>query len=624
MRKEVLRYFQIQGLLCFLLTFCTLFAKAYDDIPVLGEDVKIIYSDTTTYVAPTQTEIQTTKLSNPYQVVTNKFGKNWYIFASGGVHSFFGDYSNLGAFKGTLSPDYGLGFGKWFTPGVAVQLEFIKSDSRGYTSVENGHYGYGDVLQNSKGDKYMKMKTSWWDASMSVVFNLTRLINGYEGYGSPHNMNQFLVSAGLGIVHHLGYGKSYGSDNELSAHLELAYSRFFNRRKNFSLDFKARGIFYESNFDLEYGQGNYSAKKVDFNIGFDIGLTYYFGGKKSNGWGQSTTEYYTRDYREQKIVVVGETPQPEPVSNRIEMGTITFYVFYPNNYSGRNDAPLEPTSPVNAIEYLAGGIFTQNQFVNTSGVTSRLLKGQALNDMATVDIPTEQADKPFAIDFIPRGYEMDVNKPISLSLLPDDMLNFRERAGYYYAPIYDGRHVWMYRVDNAAMGQQLANEANYKETESFGLNSKYGMNIIEDNMDLADDDVLVSFADMYAALNENTGHIAGYTDAENVERIKDILDNGVITMIQAEGFATSQDNSVGPNAQQIGIDRNTALSQNRANTVISWLKNSNDKLNFASSQIYLLNNSLSGPIRNVTDKSTRGLNAKMNRFVKVRIHYMKK
>ena len=135
------------------------------------------------------------------------------------------------------------------------------------------------------------------------------------------------------------------------------------------------------------------------------------------------------------------------------------------------------------------------------------------------------------------------------------------------------------------------------------------------------DDQLISFADMYAALNENTGFISGYTDSSTVERVKNILDNGVITMVQVQGFATSQDNS---GTIEKALERNTALSQNRATTVIEWLRGSNEKLSNAASQIYMLNEGLSNPIRNVTDSSTRGLNAKLNRFVKVRIHYMLK
>ena len=136
-------------------------------------------------------------------------------------------------------------------------------------------------------------------------------------------------------------------------------------------------------------------------------------------------------------------------------------------------------------------------------------------------------------------------------------------------------------------------------------------------MNLGADDHLVSFADMYAALNANTGYISSYTDSSNVSYIKNILDNGVITMIQLEGFATSQDNS--PESEK-AIERNTALSQYRASTVADWLKNSNETLNNAASQVYLLQDNSS--IRIVNDPSTRGLDAKLNRYVKVRIHYM--
>jgi pyridoxal 5'-phosphate synthase pdxS subunit len=76
----------------------------------------------------------------------------------------------------------------------------------------------------------------------------------------------------------------------------------------------------------------------------------------------------------------------------------------------------------------------------------------------------------------------------------------------------------------------------------------------------------------------------------------------------------------GNDAKRIGTERNTALSQNRANTVISWL-NQDPSLKDASSQIYLVGN-MNGGIRTVTDKSTRGLNAKLGRCVKVRIQYM--
>ena len=575
--------------------------------PASFSNLPEVYRDTTFYQAPTQIVIERDSILDPHRVVTNTFGKNWFFFGSVGAHAFRGDYSNLGKFRGTVSPDFEVGFGKWFTPGVALRISAMRSTTRGYFS-EDLHFNTGD-----RG--YDAFKTGWWDFNAGAVLNLSRLIAGYEGAYSSKQMNQFLMYAGIGIIHHTGFRHSYGSSNELSARLELQYSRFFGPKKRMSLDFKLRGLFYQSNHDGEYGQADYAAHKVDYSLGANVGVTLYLG----RGWSQSTTKIYQRDYSERHVRIIQQREAEQP---KIEYGTLTFYVFYPNNYSGRDDAPLVADAPVNALDYLAGGIFTQRRYVNNGSVAAHLASGTSLNGLATENIPTERADRPFEINYVPRGYEMSPSAPMSLSLLPEDMIAFRERAGFYYAPIFDGQHVWLYRVDNAALGQKLLSRANYAETESFGLNAHSGLELIRNHLSIDRNDQLVSFADMYAAMYEDAGHIAQFADAETVAQIKRVLSNGVFTMIQAEGLATSQDNYSGANASQIGTERNTALSRNRANTVITWLKE-NDRLSDAASQIYLVN-SLEGPIRPVNDQSTRGLNAKLNRCVKVRIHYMMK
>lgn len=591
----------------------------HQDVPDI-EDFVEIYRDTVEYVAPTTIRIEKDSILEPMRVVTNKFGKNWFAFATAGAHTFRGDYSTLGPFKGTISPDFTVGIGKWFTPGIGLKIEFERSASKGYTGYETGHYGYGSPVYDDNGKfLYRHMKTDWWDLSASAILNLSRLFRGYEGMGNKRMMNQFLFAAGIGIVHHMGFGHSYGSDNELSAHAEFQYSRFFTPAKRWSLDFKVRGIFYQTNFDLEYGHVDKAARKVDFNMGVAVGFTFYLGSKKNNGWSQSTTKLYQRDFRERDILVMRE--REIETTGKIEQGTLTFYVFYPNNYSGRNDAPLVASSDVNAIDYLAGGLYTQKRYADTSAATSRLLSGGSLNGLQIKDIPTEMAENiTFAVD-LPRGYEMSSTEPMSLSLKPQDMTAFREKEGFYYAPIYDGQHTWQYRIDDATRGQRLLNDANYAETKSFGLNSHDGLDIIRENMDVDGNDVLVSFADMYAAINGNEGYIAQFADEETVNKIKDIIDNGLITMIHTEGMATSQDNYSGNNSSRVGQERNTALSENRANTVIKWLQQ-NENLSNALLQTFIIDGKNS--VNTVNDESTRGLDAKLNRGVKVRIHYMKK
>ncbi|PWB01385.1 hypothetical protein [Duncaniella muris] len=590
--------------------------SSYEDFDRQYKDYRTVYSDTTDTDLPTRTEV-VKETNQPFGVVTNKFGKNWFVFATAGAHTFRGDYSGRGKFGGTISPDFGIGVGKWFTPGVGVKLEFIRSDSKGYTEYLTGHYGYGGIMQAPDGTPYRKMRTRWWDIGASVIFNLSRLIYGYEGADSPKLMNQFMLNAGIGGVHHMGYGHSHGSDNELSAHLELQYSRFFTRSKRFSLDFKLRALLYQTNFDLEYGQANHAANKWDSNLGADLGFTFYLGSKRARSWRMGATHTYTRDYRERQIREV-RVKEGDPA----KFTEITFYVFYPNNYSGRNDAPTIASSSVNAIDYLTGGIYTQRRFEDNGDVASRLVAGRTLKGLPTEDLPTEPADRDFAITSVPRGYEMGEG-PISLSLAPSDMSDFRQSAGFYYAPIYGDQHLWHYRIDDATRSQKLLSEDNYYETQTFGLNAHKGLETIREYFDIDRSEYLVSLADIYAAVKSNQGHIAKHADQETVDDIRHIIENGVITGILVEGLATSQDNFTGPDAKQVGLDRNTTLSDNRATTVLNWLRESG-KFDGVDSKTYRVNsfkNAVRG-IGRVDDPSTRGIEAKMNRCVKVHLQYI--
>ena len=421
------------------------------------KDYREVYRDSSVVAHTKDVFVEGADGTNPFEVVSNPFRQNWFVFGTAGAHTFRGDYSKDGPFLGTVSPDFSVGFGKWFMPWLALKAEFILSDSRGYTEYKTAHYGYGDWIEGNPG--YRKMKTGWWDLGGSAIVNLTRLYYGYEGYGARDHMGQLMAAAGIGAVHHLGYEHSYGSDNELSAHLELQYSQFFNEKKNVSLDLKARALLYQTNFDLEYGQADHAAQHVDANLGLNVGLTFYLGKKGANGWRRGGSTVHEREYKEtQKVIMkVKEDERPRAVKS----GTLTFFVFYPNNYSGRNDAPIVAGAPVNAIDYLAGGLFTQKQYTDGSLRT-------------IVDLPTERADKDFAVDFVPRGYEMLTDRPLSLSLDKADMKAFADKAGFWYAPIDDGLHTWQYRIDDATLRQQLVSGDNYKESESFGLNAHSG------------------------------------------------------------------------------------------------------------------------------------------------------
>lgn len=542
-------------------------------------------------------------------VVTNPFWHNVFFTGSVGVHTFRGDFSDYGKFKETIDMDWFAGMGKWFTPVWGIKVEGGAGQSHGFMDSQyDTPYTYGDLLTTKDGKTYYRDRIKWWDLSVSGLYNITRAIFGYEGANSPKRMNQLIASIGVGYVGHYDVPSTYFVADEFDAHVELQYSRFIGKKKYFSIDAKARGLLYQTNFDRHDHHKN--SHWIDANWGVSIGATIYL---KHNVWGYKTHPTYTTNYMTLMHVDTLKVVAPKVP----EYGQMTFYVFYPNNYSGRDDAPLVESSKVNAIDYLAGGIFSQKKYVDNGQVVVRLMQGKTLRDLSCTDIATVKASEEMGGDGIARGYEI-MTSPMSLSMDKVSMTEFREKNGYFYAPIWDGKHEWGYRIDDATKGQNLSTAANYRETESFGLNSQLGLALVRENLGSESNSDLYSFADIYAALEGNQGYISQFADNDNVAKLRRIFTEGTITNISVTGVATSQDNSDANTATR----RNAALAQNRAKTVLLWLKgNENVKVDEAQAHIFMVND-LQGPIHKVDDRSTRGLNAKLHRCVKVTISYM--
>jgi len=554
-----------------------------------------------------------------YRVVTNRFQHNWWVSADIGGHTFRGDWSGNGKFKETLSPNFTVGVGKWFTPGFGIKAQFGMGNSRGFTEIWTP-YAVGsedNPMFKDDGTPYWKMKTKWWDLNANVVFNISRILYAWEGYNSDERFNQFFLTLGIGAVHHYDkelkneeWGEPYGGPkNEWYGNVELQYSRFFNKNKAWSLDVKLRGRFYETHFDLSPIAG----RRWDFNAGISIGATYYI---KQRGWERCIPGEEVNYF----INVPAPVPVPVVQEDCPEYKTFTFYVFYPNNYSGRNDAPVVADSKVHSMDYLAGGIFTQKKYKNNSAVASRLKSGAPLGSLKIENVPTEKATFTENPTGVTRGYEMS-NKPLSLELDADAMQAFEDVAGYYYAPICEGDKIWCYRIDDETRTQTLLSRENYKETGSYSLNAHAGLSTVRENMPLEEGTTLYSFADVYAALEGSEGYISNFADKQAVDAIRDILENGQIVHVQAEGLATSQDNYTGENSEAVGLDRNRALSHYRAFSAIKWLRESGKFGDLKNGDFSI--DMLSDPIGRVDDASTRGLKAKLNRCARITVKYIK-
>ena len=534
-----------------------------------------------------------------YRVVTNRFWDNWFVLGNVGAHAFFGDYGTLGGLSDKISPDFSIGFGKWFTPGIGAKFQFGMSNSKGFSEQENW-FTYGETLHTEDGTPYWKNKMVWSNFNVSAMFNLSRLFRGYEGKISDELMNQFILSTGIGTVHQR---KIKAQRNEWSGHLELQYSRFFDKEKKFSLDLKAQGMFCQTNFDGIVLKNN--GKKSywwDINTGFSIGFTYYI---KKRHWDRCLPGA-APVYNINQTIVMPENECPE-------YGTMVFYVFFPNNYSGRDDAPTNVDATVNAIDYLASGFHTQTKFDNADAVAKHLGMNQSLARLRTSDISVDEDA------VMGSGYEMS-DTPISLHMHADSMKVFKEKNGYYYSPIYQGANGWNYRVDRATASQRLWKEENYKDNQSYSLNARGGMDIVKKNMNPDADAELFSFADVYGAIENREGHVAQVSDDAAVQKIQEIFTQGNVLYVVAEGYATSQDNFIGEDAENVGLERNKTLAYNRAFTVVNWLKG-NEKLKNIPDYAYSVN-ALVNPIIHVKDESVLGLTPKLSRCVKVRIHYV--
>ena len=171
-------------------------------------------------------------------------------------------------------------------PGFGAKLQFSGFRSRADKWCEGFYTHASKQYTDSEGNAYWKERVKWFNLNFDLMFNISRLINGYEGNDSPDLMNQFIASVGLGATHPYDFPRY--PNNDFAGHIELQYSRFFSEKKALSLDVRLRAILQSTQFD---GVGDFY---FDENISANVGLTYYF---KERGWKRTVTKttHYVAD-----------------------------------------------------------------------------------------------------------------------------------------------------------------------------------------------------------------------------------------------------------------------------------------------------------------------------------------
>jgi hypothetical protein len=264
-------------------------------------------------------------------------------------------------------------------------------------------------------------------------------------------------------------------------------------------------------------------------------------------------------------------PNIIPKEKRTYDKTFTFFVFYPNNYSGIDD---KPNTTVSAMEYLINGVGSQMYRVKNASGTYNY-----------EDLPTTLDNIPTLNGDVIGGYEMRIDKGISTvtaaTPTTDRFINTVQIGGESIDLVTNlntkTKKQWYYRVDKR-VATEILRPNNYIDSDSFGLNSSLGYkDLLQVYNSNVDENNLYSFSDVFVALTDGFDKVldGNVYNSVKVSEIKEILSKYKIKEVHAMGVASSHGYT----------NSNNILNKNRAQSVMNWLKTkkpfvSQDDINF--------------------------------------------
>lgn len=332
------------------------------------------------------------------------------------------------------------------------------------------------------------------------------------------------------------------------------------------------------------------------------------------------TDEYTQTHDKTTASEKPKEKKEPPTEKKVSEQTISFYVFYPNNYSGTYDDPngsnggfghqIDSTSKVEAIPYLLAGSGAQKEGTSISQTFSGDI---AINE----DVSTWNGG----------GYEMGSNGLgkgngyiLGTSLFPNTLTKDKKkrrkwtklgtsgfpRSAKYSTGVKDIKNCkkWYYRIDGRYSYPKSMNEekynyynqmleaaSSYVDSKSFGLNSNIDtvyanfsneITKSEDGKYQLNGDPNSSVYTLseiaYALYNDNAEKQAKCNLSDSVkesERIKSLIStikDGEIESVDGYGYASSQGYT----------ELNEELGKNRFYTAANWLIK-NAKLNLTPS-----------------------------------------
>ena len=171
-----------------------------------------------------------------YSVMTNGFWENWFISAGGGAQAEVAGRGEAGLFE-TLTPDFAVSLGKWWTPGLGLRLQTHFPSFKDGADVENTYSVfalYGEAM-----------------------FNLTNMFCGYK--------QDRLYNA----IPHIGFGRLWGDVRGWTP-WTVGYLSTFRLSDSWSID-----------LDLFLKQYNaiHSFKHRNWQGGATVSLAWHIGGR---------------------------------------------------------------------------------------------------------------------------------------------------------------------------------------------------------------------------------------------------------------------------------------------------------------------------------------------------------
>lgn len=238
--------------------------------------------------------VETTVTQDKFKVETNYFFDNWFISAGLGTEYYLGDNEKHMHFKDRLTPTLDFSVGKWFSPGLGLQLSYSGYKIKG---VWADHYAgqnwktdkeYDNPKNYEGKGKLYKQRANFFNIHTEALLNLNNIFAGYK----EKRVYSCIPYVGVGWMRSYSHAGKNVDDITFNAGI----INKFRLSNAFDLNVTVRGGIVTDSFDGEVS-GNYymgpaeqepeefkgGGQNYDFDgyFGMTIGLTYKF---NKRGW----------------------------------------------------------------------------------------------------------------------------------------------------------------------------------------------------------------------------------------------------------------------------------------------------------------------------------------------------